>query len=167
MNRFYTIVIFIMSIFFCSNVDGQTYYYEITSKVEKNTGVKQSYYSSIYITFSKGKNICYQSKKDGSQISAYGSDHIVLGVNIYQMDGTYSSDNIFRYASSQDGMKVYSCRWSFSPYRFLPGATSSNGIYYALFSSDFKRINIDQGRYVYVGEIKVEPGEAKAPTQMW
>lgn len=143
--------------------DAQTYYYKLTSKVDKETEVRNSYYGEVYVTFTNGKNICYESNKDGNSLNEFAQRQ--MSFSGYGFPYNTSCDHIFKYSSRKDNMRIYSCKftlWSAYPYSRRDGGT-----YFVCFSDDFKRINIQKGGSIIVGEQTDFPGTAKGPSKMW
>lgn len=149
----------------CNMVEAQTYYYKFTHEVNPKTGVKKTYYGNIYVTFTNNQNICYESDKNGNQLSQFDYSK-KMSPAIYVMPmANLSCDHIYKYFSSKNGMYVYALYYSY--WSTFPVQKVSEGYYYACFSTDFNKINIDTGVSIIVGERATPPGQASAPTHMY
>lgn len=161
-------LVFLFTVFIMAvcDIQAQTYYYKLISKVNLKTGVKSSYYGEMYVTFTRNKSICYESDKDGNAFNQfYVSRKMSPSVTMIMPMASLSCDHVYRYTECSNGMYVYSMYYSY--WSAFPAQKVSEGYYYACFSADYNRVNINTGWAVYVGERATPPGQASAPTHMW
>ncbi len=158
-------IVLMLALFFATNAMGQTYYYKITYKTDKETGVKSSYTKNIYVTFTDSKRYCYQSDINGSQMGSYDSN-LLLGRPHTSDIFIYSCDNVFKFTDTQNDIHRYACDWSCSSL-IMPNISGSSGSDYVTFSSDFKKINIHKSGIVYVGQRSTPQGQESSPTELY
>lgn len=148
----------------CVAAFAQTYTYKYLYTVNTETGVKTNEYSSgrtIYVTFTNGKNMCYQSDKNGVKIKAY---------NPMQIYGTWEEGrDEYHYASSSSGMLSY--KQLLRTYHYdanFKKALLSETIAYYNFSTDYNRLNTIWGKdlSVHVYE-RVDNKQPNTPTTLF
>lgn len=174
MKKLLICILFICA--FGNVADAQTYYYKLTEKVDPQTGVRESYYRQIYVTFTQEFRYCYESDKNGRSLDAYSPREMTIqdgmGLPFGNSFQRQKCDYTFQYIGKNNNMFQYRCKYEIivtTGFGIYSSVKSDTYYHYVNFSTDFKRINIqkDSGGSIIVGELATPPGQASAPTQMW
>ena len=169
----------------------QTYYYECVSEENPETGMRERYNGSFYLTFTGGGYNFYQADRTGAQMGGYSRREELGKDSIYQRVETYvmyynmfgpvmgtrtiylGCDGVF----SRNGWKNDMMRFTASRYEYyytLNGNVKSDkGYLEVLVSSDYSTVQfINLNTFSHKGWLitakrKNSPDNPGSPTQMW
>lgn len=150
------IVLLLIAFVVCLALSAQTYCYQQTQRVEKDTGVKTKGSDKYcYITFINNKACCYFSDKDGTTTEEPAGYTSMFGVSTGQR---YEGKNYYRYQGKENGLYAYKAETTY--YSMIPANyyMGERGGYYPMytkrsylyFNSSFDRINAWDDPKTYV-----------------
>lgn len=126
----------------------QTFRYRLTHEVDSATGERRPASGELCMTFAEGRMRCYESDRSGKPL--HGADAPLAEAEPDDLKRHLVCDGIFRYHSNRNGSRVYVSYYSY--WSIYPVMKIDEGYYYAVFSSDFGRLNIRRGANIYIGE---------------
>ncbi len=126
----------------------QTFRYRLTHEVDSATGERRPASGELCMTFAEGRMRCYESDRSGRPLHEAGKP--LSDADPADPKRHLVCDGVFRYRGNRNGSRVYVSYYSY--WSIYPVMKIGEGYYYAVFSSDFGRLNIRRGASICIGE---------------